>query len=224
MFRVLCVHDVVEGEAASPWEVRASDLEQALAHLLENGYQFLNLSAVAAAVPEIRPAVVTIDDAAGGAIAWALERACSFGIQATIFPVVNWLDSPPERSPEHAYRSLASWRDIKAACRQGHEIGSHSMSHTPMHTLPGDRLAFELQESKRRLEAGCGTAVKHFAAPFGKLSSEVIQRAFAAGYSTISSTVPGANLCHDISGQVLKRIVLRSDLPGLGISQEWDRQ
>jgi peptidoglycan/xylan/chitin deacetylase (PgdA/CDA1 family) len=222
LIHILCVHDVVPNQACSPWEVRAVELETLLGSLLERGYRFCGLDDLTETGD--RSVSVTFDDAPGGAVDWILERAQIFGIRATIFPVVNWLDCPPRRSPEHAYRSLTTWRDIELIRLRGHVIGSHGMSHIPMHVLTDDQIVYELQESKKRLECECGSTVKHFSAPFGKLSPNVVTQAMAAGYATICSTVAGGNTDEDVSGGVLKRFVVRSDLPRLGLADNWNEQ
>jgi peptidoglycan/xylan/chitin deacetylase (PgdA/CDA1 family) len=219
MTSILCLHDIVQNQVCSPWEIQATDLERLLDSLLERGYLFCSLNDLT--VTRALSIAVTFDDAPGGAVNWILRRAQVFGIRATLFPVVNWLDFPPQKSPNHTYRSLATWQDIKCVCHQGHVIGSHSMSHIPMHTMTDDQIVYELQESKRRLESACALAVNHFAAPFGKLSQAVVMHALAAGYLTVSSTAAGVNTKRDLSSGVLKRSVLRSDLPELGLADNW---
>lgn len=218
MISILCVHDIVPNQACSPWEIQAVELERLLDSLLERGYRFCALDDLTVTDCSI---AVTFDDAPSGAVDWILKRAQFFGLRATIFPVINWLDCPPRRSSKHTYRSLATWQDIECVRHQGHIIGSHGMSHVPMHVLTDDHIVYELQESKRRLESECKLVVNHFSAPFGKLSQVVIMHALAAGYLTISSTVAGINTNEDLSSGVLKRFVLRSDLLELGLPDNW---
>jgi peptidoglycan/xylan/chitin deacetylase (PgdA/CDA1 family) len=187
--------------------------------LLEREYRFCGLNDLS--VVDDNSIAMTFDDAAGGAVDWIVERARIFDLQGTLFPVVDWLEHPPRQSREHAYRSLATWRDVERAHRMGQIIGSHGMSHVPMHVLASDQLVYELEDSKRHLERRCGTAVNHFAAPFGKLSPIVVTQARAVGYTTISSTAEGVNTEEDVFAGVLKRFVVRSDLPRLGLGDEW---
>jgi peptidoglycan/xylan/chitin deacetylase (PgdA/CDA1 family) len=221
VMRVLCVHDVVSDQARLPWEVRTVELEAMLTSLMERGYRFCDLDSVPTSD---RTVALTVDDAAGGAVAWLLGRCGSLGVRATVFAVVDWLDRPPPRSMNHAYRSLATWADIRRIPDCGHVIGSHGMSHVPMANLADERIIYELHESKRRLEAACESPVAHFAAPYGKLSGSVVSHARAAGYRTISSTVAGINGRDDVESGILKRYVVRSDRPGLGIAEIWGNQ
>lgn len=212
---ILCIHDIVQDKPKSPWELNAADFEGLLHSLIEKKYLFFGLDDVFN-WPEAC-VVLTFDDAPLGAIKWIINRAEIFNAQATIFPVINWLNSPPPFSPAYAYRSLASWVDIKLAQSKGHIIGSHSMSHLPMHSLNENQISFELMESKKVLEHKLGFKVKHFSTPYGKLSNLVVNLAFDVGYTTICSTVFGHNNFEDISSSILKRYVLRSDLPYLGL-------
>lgn len=215
MTSILCIHDIVPDTPESPWEIQGGVFEQLLHHLKYQDYQFVGLDDISRHTG--RSIVLTIDDAPSGAVDWILQRAFLFDIQVTLFPVVDWLDNPPPRSAEHSYRSLASWQDIKKVSDLGHIIGSHGMSHVPMHNLEEKRLVYELQESMKKLEDRLKVQIKHFSAPYGKLSPQVIDLAFALGYTSICSTIPGNNAVEDPSGSILKRYVVRSDLPKMGL-------
>jgi peptidoglycan/xylan/chitin deacetylase (PgdA/CDA1 family) len=210
---VLCVHDIVEDAPTSPWEINSADLESLLARLRRSGHRFGTLDEPADA--DGATVALTVDDGPSGALRWLGRRAPEFGIRGTLFVVVDWLDAPPPRSPGYDYRGLAGWDDVRDLHAAGHVVGSHSMSHVPLPTLAPLRLRHELHTSRRRLQESLGTEVEHFAAPFGKLSPAVLAEASAAGYRTVSSTVPGINGVRELADGVLRRIVLRSDRPDL---------
>ncbi len=218
MISILCIHDIVSGRPDSPWEIDVVEFENLLSSLIQRGYHFCGLDKISDKTE--RAIVLTFDDAPGGAVNWVNERGHIFNIQATIFPVVDWLDLPPPRSADHSYRSLASWQDIKLASKKGHIIGSHGMSHLPMHTLEEREIIYELIESKKRLEDQLGSIINHFAAPFGKLSPLVTDIAFKSGYTSVCSTIAGNNSIINISGSILKRFVVRSDFPKLGLPDD----
>jgi len=218
MVDILCIHDIVPDKPDSPWEVHAAEFENLLYSLIEQNYRFCKLGSFYQ--EKERSIVLTFDDAPSGAINWIIERAAIFDIQAAIFPVINWLDFPPPRSAKYSYRALASWQDIKRAHNQGHIIGSHGMSHVPLHNLEENQIVYELMESKNRLESRLGSKINHFSAPFGKLSPLVIELAFEFGYASICSTITGSNTLEDISGSILKRFVIRSDFPNLGLPDD----
>lgn len=215
MVNILCIHDIVSDKSDSPWEIHVTEFENLLHSLTEQKYSFCGLDNISSG--EKNSIVLTFDDAPRGAINWVIERANIFDIQATIFPVIDWLNFPPPRSDKYNYRSLASWQDIKQVHDQGHIIGSHGMSHIPMHNLEKDQVIYELIDSKESLENKLNSKINHFSAPFGKLSTLVIKLAFNSGYASICSTNAGNNTPEDISSAILKRFVIRSDFPNLGL-------
>jgi peptidoglycan/xylan/chitin deacetylase (PgdA/CDA1 family) len=212
---VLCVHDIVPDSPEMPWEVNEADLERVIVAYQERGYAFVTASQISqwnqASV------LLTIDDGTAAAADWLLRRAGRFDVSAVYFVVVDWLDRPPPRSPEHAYRGLASWQDVARLRDAGHTLGSHSMSHVRLASQSHDRVRRELFESRERLATASGRPVEHFAAPFGSISPAVLTVASEAGYTTVSSTVPGVNSPDDIRSGLLKRYVIRSDQPKLGL-------
>jgi peptidoglycan/xylan/chitin deacetylase (PgdA/CDA1 family) len=212
---VICAHDVVQEPVELPWEIADHDLEMVLARLIDQGYSFTTLDELRQA-PE-RSVALTFDDGTSGAASWLLHRAPALGVRATYFVVVDWLDRPPPRSADHAYRALASWDKVAELRDAGHSIGSHSMSHRRLATLDDEQIRRELHGSKSRIEEVLDVEVRHFAAPFGHLNSKVISLAKDAAYSTVSSTVPGVNGQGERQSGLLKRVLLRSDLPDLGL-------
>jgi peptidoglycan/xylan/chitin deacetylase (PgdA/CDA1 family) len=212
---VLCVHDIVPDCPEMPWEVNETDLERVIVAFQERGYTFVGPSQVLQGSQT--SVLLTIDDGTAGAANWLIRRADGFDVSAIYFVVVDWLDRPPPRSPEHAYRGLSSWQDVARLRDIGHTLGSHSMSHVRLASQPGDRVWHELSESRERLAAATDCTVEHFAAPFGSISPTLLTMASEAGYATVSSTVPGPNNPEDIQAGLLKRYVIRSDQPRLGL-------
>lgn len=215
IINIFCVHDIVSDNPRSPWELNELDFERILQQLSNHNFHFGRINEINHKRESI--AIFTFDDAPRGALKWINKKAQIFNLKAVVFPVIDWLESPPPRSPHHSYRSLASWKDIEESFSLGHCIGSHSMSHIPMHNIERTRLIFELESSKKVIENRLNTKVDLFSAPFGKLSEEVVKTAFEIGYSLIFSTNPGGNNLQDFQAGILKRIVLRSDLPNFGI-------
>lgn len=81
-----------------------------------------------------------------------------------------------------------------------HEVASHGMTHTLLTRLPGDRIDFEVEESRRALESA-GFAVLGFRAPFLKKPKGLDDRLQRSGYRYDSSGgsvyVSPANLSRD---------------------------
>jgi len=66
---------------------------------------------------------------------------------------------------------------------QGHRIGSHCVTHTPLTRLQPDEVETELRESKRELEDVIGRPVDWVAPPGGLYTREILARALDEGYS-----------------------------------------
>ena len=68
------------------------------------------------------------------------------------------------------------------ACR-GHEIGSHSVTHSMLTTLSDESLRVEMERSRTRLQSWTRRNVDGFCYPEGDYDERVMKAARAAGYS-----------------------------------------
>jgi len=104
------------------------------------------------------------------------------------------------REPVHEFMD---WDDLQWLINEGHEVGSHTMTHPDMATLDARECVEELRQSWELLGKRLG-AVKHFAWPFGRFaefSAEAARAVFDCGYHSCASGVRG---CHR-SRQALQR-------------------
>ncbi|MDR0232792.1 MAG: polysaccharide deacetylase family protein [Dysgonamonadaceae bacterium] len=74
----------------------------------------------------------TFDDQTPKQFTVAIPMLDEFGFKATLYPVVNW----------------GRWDEIKQAAANGHEIGSHTVSHPRLSTLSIADQEMELRDSK----------------------------------------------------------------------------
>lgn len=87
------------------------------------------------------------------------------------------------------------WKDIEKLIDEGHEVGSHTMTHPNMGTLSYEQAKAELRGAMDALAKRVGP-VKHFAWPFGRFdefSATSAKAAFDCGYQSCASGVRG---CH----------------------------
>ena len=106
-----------------------------------------------------------------------LEVFAELGVPGVLFVIAR--DAGSER---------ALWRE---AVRAGHEVASHSLTHTqPFSTLDDDRLREEIAESRARLSEACGTEVIGFRAPAWDVNDRVLRMVAASGYRYDASVFP----------------------------------
>ena len=94
--------------------------------------------------------------------------------------------------PPHEYCPL-SWDQAREMESGGIEIGSHTVSHPILTKVSETVLRAELNESKARLEAELGHAVKLFCYPNGNYDARVRHAVEEAGYSCAMTVEPGLN-------------------------------
>ncbi len=84
---------------------------------------------------------------------------------------------------------------LKEMVANGMTIGSHTMSHPILTSLPDEQVLTELRRSKRILEEICGVPIKHFAFPNGpgvkNFDSRTSMLVEKAGYVSASTSYRG---------------------------------
>ena len=129
----------------------------------------------------------------------ALLRSCDECCQLTgavqekyVASVVNELET---QVPVDSGALMMKYDQMRALVRQGHIIGSHTMTHPNMAYINADVARHEMIESKRRLEQELQTPVLHFAYPCPALSPHWTERTVTTsreiGYATAVTTNGG---------------------------------
>jgi peptidoglycan/xylan/chitin deacetylase (PgdA/CDA1 family)/glycosyltransferase involved in cell wall biosynthesis len=107
-----------------------------------------------------------------------------------------WADVREQLSgsiPDAAREPRLSWKELGELRSHGFAIGSHTVSHALLTSLPAGEVAEELERSKSQLEERLGTAVAAFAYPNGDWNSEVRQSVERAGYRCAFTVEAGGN-------------------------------
>lgn len=92
-------------------------------------------------------------------------------IHATFFMVEFWAEKYPEY--------------VKKIDGQGHEIGTHSSTHSYMSKQNAEEIKLELTTSSEAIENVTGKKVELFRPPYGDYDNELIKTASELGYYTI---------------------------------------
>jgi peptidoglycan/xylan/chitin deacetylase (PgdA/CDA1 family) len=91
---------------------------------------------------------------------------------------------------------MMDYAQMRSLIKQGHIVGSHTLSHPNMAYVEPETARRELAESKQRLEQGLKSPVTHFAYPCPALSPHWTEQTLVAsreaGYTTAVTTNPGS--------------------------------
>jgi peptidoglycan/xylan/chitin deacetylase (PgdA/CDA1 family) len=91
------------------------------------------------------------------------------------------------------FAGMISWDQVRELHRAGHEIGSHSLSHSLWPELSDGRLREEVEASRRELSNAIDADVPSFCYPNGSYDARVIGAVQAAGYECAVTTRWGLN-------------------------------
>jgi peptidoglycan/xylan/chitin deacetylase (PgdA/CDA1 family) len=98
--------------------------------------------------------------------------------------------------PADSGSMMMDYAQMRSLVKQGHIVGSHTLSHPNMAFVEPETVCRELAESKQRLEQGLKSPVIHFAYPCPALSphwtEQTVVASREAGYATAVTTNPGS--------------------------------
>src|SRR5689334_15670682 len=99
-------------------------------------------------------------------------------VRATLFVIAQSLDDSRKREL------------IETAVKQGHELASHTVTHSYLRLIDSKQKRFEIAESRERLEKIPGVRVRGFRAPGYQIDRESIDLLAGYGYEWDSSAFP----------------------------------
>jgi hypothetical protein len=91
------------------------------------------------------------------------------------------------------WAGLMSWQQIRELGAQGHEIGSHSLTHPLLTDLDAAQLEREVVRSRSQLAEATGCEVASFCYPNGSYDARALEAVRAAGYTCAVTTRWGLN-------------------------------
>jgi polysaccharide deacetylase family sporulation protein PdaB len=118
----------------------------------------------------------------------------SESVKSTFFTVQFWAEKHPDY--------------LKKISDLGHEIGTHSQTHSHMSELSKDKILSEFSSSVTAIESVTGKKVDLFRAPFGDYNNQLIQTATESGLYTIQWDVDSLDW-KNISAQSITERVLK---------------
>ena len=117
--------------------------------------------------------------------------------------LVEALADASDTTPAPAFARLMTFDEIAGLTADGHEIGSHSMTHCLMPECDDHELAYEVGESRRVLQDRLGLPIESFCYPNGNSDTRTAHAVAQAGYRRAVTTTWGNN------GQEADRFRLR---------------
>ncbi len=131
-----------------------------------------------------RPILITFDDGYRDVFFHASPVLRRLGFRATAYVVSGRISAGDP--------SFLTWPLLRALERRGIEIGSHTVAHRDLTSLPDGALLEDLRSSRLTLERRLGHPVPWLAYPFGRNDARVRRQARRAGYLLAVTTQPGA--------------------------------
>jgi peptidoglycan/xylan/chitin deacetylase (PgdA/CDA1 family) len=173
---ILLYHHISDKGPGNRYFVSPEVFDQQMKWLSDHGYQTITISQLSDLIlyggqmPK-KPVVITFDDGDADMVSDALPILQKYNFVATAFLIVKWIDAPQYITSDQ----------VGELVKAGWEIGSHSMSHIDLTQNEGT-LAYEIGESRTRLNEKFGLDVKSFAYPFGMIDKTVVNVAANSGY------------------------------------------
>lgn len=136
-------------------------------YLHEHGYRVINL-AEAATTLEMddniygKCVVITFDDGLRDFYTNAFPILKKYGFPVAVFISTGLIDEgkPLKDKP------VMSWNEIRKLQSHGVQFGSHTVSHLPLKYMTLERVKYELESSKARLEEQLGESIHSFCYPY----------------------------------------------------------
>ncbi len=125
-----------------------------------------------------KPIIITFDDGYEDNYSNVLPILRSYNFTATIFLVVDFVDSDEKLNTE----PYLSWEQIRKMQDQGFEFQSHGVSHRRMDHLSAENVNYELTHSKKILEQRLNRTVLFYSYPFCQYNDKIKKSTQEAGY------------------------------------------
>ncbi len=129
------------------------------------------------------PVLITFDDGYRDILFNAAPVLHRLGMPAAAFIITDRVGGPDP--------SFLTWRQLRALERDGFTIGSHTVHHLPLPSLPSAQVLAELTRSRATLQQHLGEPVDWFAYPDGAENAAVVRLVEKAGYRLAFTTQTG---------------------------------
>lgn len=108
------------------------------------------------------------------------------------------------------WEGMMNWHHLQELIKDGHEVGSHSMSHAILPFCNDQQLIYEVNHSRQLLQEGIGHSVDSFCYPNGDYDERTLKAVQEAGYRQAVTTRHGVNSTETPSHFTLRRCDIQS--------------
>ena len=158
--------------------VEARDFRDQLDAIVYGDYNTITLDDLELPFSVPRPVLITFDDGHESDFTIAAPELARRNLHAIFFVIWSYLGQP-------GYLTRDQVIELR---RDGFEIGSHGMTHSPLTQVSPAEASNEVLESKRRLEDLLQEPIAGLALPFGHYNDAVLHAAWAAGYRRVMTS------------------------------------
>jgi peptidoglycan/xylan/chitin deacetylase (PgdA/CDA1 family) len=136
---------------------------------------------------------LTFDDGYTDNLLSAAPILKAFGFRATCFVVAGQIGGYNAWDAEilAARKPLMNSEQIDRWLAEGHEIGSHTITHPRLQSLSSAAAQEEIAGSRELLKRLTGAGIDHFCYPYGEFGSDTVATVAAAGYRAAVTTMRG---------------------------------
>ena len=163
--------------------VRTADFEDQLRAMTDAGYTFLFADSFGGCAT--KSVILTFDDGYEDNYTNMFPLLKKYGARATVFMITDKIDMPGYLTSDQI-REMADSGLVR--------FGSHTVSHSDLRSLGGDRLRRELSDSKQIIENLTGQEVRCVCYPAGGYSAAALAEAanyYSFGFTTHSGKYSG---------------------------------
>lgn len=224
------------GDRNSPECVTAAQLRSDLDGLRDAGFSFVSLDRCAGWLeggipPAGRSVAVTFDDGYASVASLAAPILAGRGIPFTVFAIAGRIGGDnqwPGQWRSIPRMPLMDEVQLRAVVDAGGAIGCHSWTHAALPSLDAARLRREVVDARHRLEDLTGSAIEHYAYPYGFRGAReiaMVRDHYRAGVNAYPAVVRDTDRrydlnridCHDLRVALRLRLVRQPVLqPYLG--------
>ncbi len=202
---ILGYHHVEYGDGPKLNTTTAEIFSRQMRYLKNHGFSVISLDELVEGIKKKKSfpkntVVITFDDGYEDNYTFAFPILRANGFPATIFIIAGQIDQPGHLTLEH----------IKEMERHGIVMGSHTVNHSYLPSLPIEEQHRQIEMSKKILEEKLGHSIDYFAYPSGGFSEPIKAMVQKAGYKGALTTNRGYHRFNEDVYE-LKRVRLNSE-------------